>query len=443
MYLRRKIDESLVSWKADSSRKPLIVKGPRQVGKTESILHFARANYGNVIEINFLLDKKFIGIAERGYTADDIIESISLVDPSLEFVPGDTLIFFDEIQEYPDITTSLKSFCQDGRYDVICSGSLLGVHYKKIHSVSVGYKTDLTMWSMDFEEFLWAMGRADNADDIFSHMEELRPFTNLEMDVYRGLFLRFCVLGGMPAVVARFVEQGNYSRTRADQEQILLDYEEDARKYAEGLDQAKIVAVMRSVPSQLARENKKFQYTQVRRGARARDYSGCIEWLADAGIVTVCRCLAFPELPLKGNVDEAKFKLYYPDTGLLVASLDEEAQEDLRANRNLGVYKGALYENFAAEALLKQDLGLFYYKREDSTLEEDFFVRTKTDLIPVEVKSGNNRAKSMNELITNRRYADIRRGIKFADANVGFANGVYTFPYFCLFRLKGFLAGLE
>ncbi|MCR5279680.1 MAG: DUF4143 domain-containing protein, partial [Lachnospiraceae bacterium] len=197
--------------------------------------------------------------------------------------------------------------------------------------------------------------------------------------------------------------------------------------------------VYRSIPSQLAKENKKFQFNQIDKNARSREYTGCIEWLKDAGVITECSCLQFPELPLKGNTNESKYKLYYPDTGLLVSALDDEAQEDLRTNKNLGVYKGALYENFVAEAFIKQGLGLFYYKKENSTLEEDFFVRSKNELIPVEVKSNSDRSKSLSSLIQNENYRDIRHGIKLGDFNIGLANGIYTFPYFCAFKLKEYL----
>lgn len=440
MYFRRKIDEYLEGWKADPGHMPLIVKGARQIGKTESILHFARANYENVVAINFALEKKFGQILAGGYDVESVIKNITLVDPSKKFVTGKTIIIFDEIQENPDVATTLKSFKLDGRFDVICSGSMLGISYKKIHSNSVGAKTDFEMHSMDFEEFLWAKGYAqEQIDAILGHMLENEPFNENELAIFKGLFLDFCVLGGMPAVVSRYIETGSFSGTLEMQEQIRQDYEEDVRKYAEGLDQTRIIRVYRSIPAQLAKENKKFQFSKVAKNARSREYTGCVEWLKDAGVVTECSCLQFPELPLKGNVEENRYKLYYPDTGLLVSALDEEAQEDLRLNKNLGVYKGALYENFVAEAFTKQGLGLYYYKRENSTLEEDFFVRTQDDLIPVEVKAGSDRSKALRELIRNGKYGDISYGIKLGDFNIGHANDVYTFPYFCAFKMKEYL----
>ena len=388
MYLKRKIDEFLVQWKNNKDRLPLIVKGARQIGKTESINHFAKKYYSNIVYINFVLEPKYKTILSDGYDADSIVKNITLLDTKKKFIKDDTLLIFDEIQEYPDIATSLKSFKVDGKYDVICSGSLLGIHYQKIHSNSVGYKTDYEMYSMDFEEFLWAKGYDDTQiADLLKHMILQKPFGQTQFEVYKKLFLDYCILGGMPAVVRQYIETNSFSNTLEIQNQIRLDYEEDIRKYAQGLEQTKIASVYRNIPVQLAKENKKFQYNKLGKNARSREYTGCIDWLKDAGVISICYCLHFPELPLKGNYDENKFKLYYPDTGLLISTLDEEAQDDLRANKNLGIYKGALYENFVAEAFLKQGLGLYYYKKENATLEEDFFVRTKGVLIPVEVKA--------------------------------------------------------
>ena len=440
MYFKRKIDDFLQEWKADAKHKPLIIKGARQIGKTESILHFAKQNYKNIVYINFALEKKFMQILADGYDVESVTRNITLADPSIQFIPKESIILFDEIQENPDVATSLKSFHRDGNYDVICSGSMLGINYKRIHSNSVGSKTDYEMFSMDFEEFLWAKGyREEQISSILSHMLENKSFNENELSIFKELFLTYSVLGGMPDVVKQYLETGTFSGTLDLQNQIRLDYEEDVRKYAEGLDQTKIISVYRSIPAQLAKENKKFQFNKVAKNARSREYSGCIDWLKDAGIIMECNCLQFPELPLKGNIEESKYKLYYMDTGLLISSLDEEAQEDLRVNKNLGVYKGALYENFVAEAFVKQGLGLYYYKKENASLEEDFFVRTQNALVPVEVKANSNQSKALSTLISNKRYQDISFGIKLGDVNVGYANQIYTFPYFCAFKLKEYL----
>ena len=444
MYYKRKIDDFLQEWKADAKHKPLIIKGARQIGKTESILHFAKQNYKNIVYINFALEKKFMQILADGYDVESVTRNITLADPSIQFIPKESIILFDEIQENPDVATTLKSFHRDGNYDVICSGSMLGINYKRIHSNSVGSKTDYKMFSMDFEEFLWAKGyREEQIGSILSHMLENKSFNENELSIFKELFLTYSVLGGMPDVVKQYLETGTFSGTLDLQNQIRLDYEEDVRKYAEGLDQTKIISVYRSIPAQLAKENKKFQFNKVAKNARSREYSGCIDWLKDAGIIMECNCLQFPELPLKGNIEESKYKLYYMDTGLLISSLDEEAQEDLRVNKNLGVYKGALYENFVAEAFVKQGLGLYYYKKENASLEEDFFVRTQNALVPVEVKANSNQSKALSALISNKRYQDISFGIKLGDVNVGHANQIYTFPYFCAFKLKEYLKKKE
>lgn len=440
IYLRRKIDDFLRAWKMNPCRKPLVVKGPRQVGKTESIRKFSAEYYENVIEINFVEEPKYKQITADGYKAADLIKNISRIDPSKRFPEGKTLLFFDELQEFPEIATSLKFFCQDGRFDVICSGSMLGIHYSRIESNSVGYKEDYEMHSLDFEEFLWAKGYGDAfTEELLKHMVELTTFNEVELSVCNGLFLDYCILGGMPAVLREYIMKGTFEGSLRIQRQLLADYEEDVRKYAGGMDQTRILNVFRQIPVQLAKDNKKFQISKVASGARFKDYRGCIEWLSDAGIINVCYCMNYPELPLKGNFDETKYKVYFADSGLLVAMLDEEAQEDLRANRNLGVYKGALYENVVGEALTKSGYRLYYYKKGDSTLEEDFFVRTAQNLIPIEVKATNGRSKSLRTLIASDRYEEIQYGIKLTGGNIGCENGIYTFPYFCTFLLKRYL----
>ena len=444
MYLRRKIDAFLEGWKASDDRKPLIIKGPRQVGKTESILHFARSHYPHILYINFVEEPKFKQILSDGYSEENILRNISILSPEVALIPHETLLVFDEIQEFPDIATSLKFFKLKGNYDVILSGSMLGLNYRRIESNSVGYKEDFEMTSMDFEEFLWAKGYGESlTTDMLSHMQSLTPFSQLEIDQYGALFLDYCLLGGMPDVVKTYIEQRHFSQILPKQRQLLLDYEEDIRKYLPGLEQTKVLSIFRSIPAQLAKENKKFQITKVARGARLSRYMDAIEWLNDAGMVNLCYCLNFPELPLKGNGDPTRFKIYFKDTGLLIASLDEEAQEDLRANQNLGVYKGALYENMIAEALFKAGLPLFYYKKENSSLEEDFFIRSQHELIPLEVKAGNGAAASLRQLIKNPNYGDIHRGIKLVRGNIGCQENIYTFPYFCAFLLKRYIKSLD
>lgn len=439
--LKRKIDKYLTDWKNRSDRKPLIIKGARQIGKTRSVEWFASQNYASVIEINFIEQKKYREIFNDGFEVDAILKNISLLNPELKFIPGDTIFFFDELQACPNCATSLKFFKLDGRFDVICSGSLMGISYREIESNSVGYKEDYEMHSMDFEEFLWAMGYNDEfTADLLSHMLDVRPLSELQMDTLMSLFRDYVIIGGMPEVVSTYVRNKNFSGTLDIQRQLLKDYEEDITKYVEGLDKAKVKAVYNHISTFLAKENKRFQITKIARNARNRDYMGCVEWLADAGVVNVCYCLNQPELPLKGNYDPKMYKIYFKDTGLLIASLDEEAQEDLRANKNLGTYKGAIYENIVGDMLVKQGYRLFYYHSDRPALEMDFFIRDADSLIPVEVKANDGATASLNRLLNDDKYNDVKYGIKLGYRNIGFNGKFYTFPYFLTFLLRRFVA---
>ena len=438
--LRRKIDKYLVDWKNSKDKKPLIVKGARQIGKTESIENFARNNYKNTVEINFALDKQYLDIFEDGFNVDNILKNISFKNPNFEFVPGETLIFFDEIQACINCATSLKAFNQDGRYDVICSGSLMGINYNEIESNSVGNKIDYNMYSMDFEEFLWAKGyKEEQIEELYKCMLETIPLTNVQYEVMMNNFKEYIVVGGMPAIVNKFITQKNYSGILDMQKQILLDYEEDITKYANGLNQGKILNVYRKIPAFLGNENKKFQVSKIEKGARSREYIGTVEWLYNAGIINISYCMEQPELPLGGNYNPDNFRLYFGDTGILIGSLDEEAQEDLRRNSNFNTYKGAIYENIVGDMLVKEGYKLYFYKNAKGTVEMDFFIRDKNSLIPVEVKANDNATVSLNKLIESKKYKDIKYGIKLCNKNIGFNGKFYTFPYFLTFLLKRYL----
>ena len=438
--LKRKVDTYLTIWKKNPDRKPLIIKGARQIGKTRSIEWFASQNYKSVIQINFVEQTKYREIFNDGFEVDSILKNISLLNPEFKFIPGETIFFFDELQACPNCATSLKFFKLDGRFDVICSGSLMGISYKEIESNSVGYKEDYEMHSMDFEEFLWAKGYSEEfIDGLYAQMIELKPLSALQMDTLMELFRDYVIIGGMPEVVATYIRNKNFSGTLAIQRQLLKDYEEDITKYVEGLDKAKVKAVYNHISTFLAKENKRFQITKIGKNARNRDYIGCVEWLADAGVVNICYCINQPELPLKGNYDPKLYKIYFKDTGLLIASLDEEAQEDLRANKNLGTYKGAIYENIVGDMLVKQGYQLYYYNSDKPALEMDFFVRDADSLIPVEVKATDGATASLNNLLKENKYPDIKYGIKLGYKNIGFNGKFYTFPYFLTFLLKKFI----
>lgn len=444
IYLKRKFDAFLLDWKVNPRRLPLIIKGARQVGKTECVRHFAEGRYESFIEINFVERPQFKAIVRDGYSVESIVANITQIDSTIRFVKGSTLLFFDELQEFPEIATALKFFAQDGNYDVILSGSLLGVHYHRVESFSVGYQTSTELRSLDFEEFLWAQGYTDEQiEDVFGWLKTRSPIPESVNETYSRHFLNYCILGGMPDVLENYFLTKTFTGSLAIQRQIIKDYRADIRKYSEGLDPVRIQNVFDDVPFQLAKANKKFQISKVAPGARHKDYWGCVEWLEQAGVVLICASLDFPELPLKAHRDRSAYKLYLADTGLLLAQLDEEAQEDVRVRRNLGTWKGGLFENIVAEALVKAGAELSYFKKDNSTLEMDFFLRSGDNLVPIEVKSENARAKSLNTLIASEHYPEIRWGIKLVRGNVGFENNVLTMPHWSVFLLPRLLSELK
>lgn len=438
--LKRKIDDYLIKWKKNPDRLPLIIKGARQIGKTNAIKNFGESSYKTYIEINFALQPQFKTIFEDGFEVDNIIKNITLKMPELELTENDTLIFFDEMQECVSTATSLKAFREDGRYDIICSGSLMGINYKEIESNSVGNKEDYIMRSLDFEEFLWAKGyKSEQIEDLYGHMLEQKPLSNTQYNVMMSNFKDYMIVGGMPAIVSKFIKNKNFSGILKMQQQILLDYEEDITKYAGGLDKTKILNCYRKISVFLGNENKKFQISKIATGARNREYVGVIEWLSNAGIVNISYAMEQANLPLKGNYNPDNYRLYFADTGLLIGSLDEEVQEDLRNNENLNTYKGALYENIVGDMLVKSGYNLYFYKDDSKKLEMDFMIRDKNSLIPVEVKANDNATVSLNNLINGNLYKDIKYGIKLCSKNIGFNGKFYTFPYFLTFLLKRFL----
>ena len=444
MYLKRKIDDQLNRWKNNSEKLPLILTGARQIGKSSSVEHFAKTNYRNVIEINFIDHPEFRKITENGYSVDAVTKLISLLQPSVRFIPGETLIFFDEVQEFPDITTTLKFFAQDGRFDVICSGSLLGVHYKLVSSISVGYTEEIRMNAMDFEEFLWAKGYGNEAvEDMLSHMRDNAPFSSVENDVYSSLFFDFCITGGLPKAVSSYITKGNFENVARIQKNLIADYRKDILKYHEEVDQARILQVFEHIPVFLSRENKKFTPSVIRSKGTIDEFIPSVRWLEDAGLVVPAYNLTIPEIPLSGNYDADKFKLYFFDTGLLLSMLEKESQADFRANRNFGIYKGGLFENIIGEAVFKSGRDLFYYKKDNSTLEEDFFLRTRSRVVPVEVKASNNNSKTLRTLIESRSYREIEFGVRLISGNIGFTGSIYTFPHYTAFLLSRFLEEME
>ncbi len=436
--LKRKVDAFLEEWK-NREHNPLIIKGARQIGKTTSILEFAKKNYESVIEINFISNPEYIQIFKGGFDVDSVVLELSILNPNLKFIPNNTLIFFDEVQEYMDATTSLKFFALDKRFDVICSESS-----PIVNDTSIGFKEDYTMYSLDFEEFLWAKGYEDNIiNSLFNNVLDLKPYSDLVLDKMNSLFMEYILTGGMPKIVSTYISQGNYSGIPDRQKQLYQDYLDDIRKYVEGLDASRVENMYLHVASQLGKENPKFQITKLGHGARAFQYEGCAQWLADAGVVNIGYCLNSLSLPLKGNENPNNYRVYFADTSLLIASMDEESRKDLLVSKNLCVYKGALYENFAAEALMKQGYDLFFYRSEDSRTELDFLIRIKDNIVPIEIKANKGSARSLNTVIDDKKIDEIKYGIKFSNNNIGVANNVLTLPFFTLFMLKRVITNMK
>lgn len=434
--LKRKVDLFLQKWKENANRKPLIISGARQIGKTTSIREFGKT-YQSFIEINFITMPQFKKIFQNGYQVENVIKEMSLLNPIFKFIEKNTLILFDEIQAYPDAATSLKPFCEDGRFDVICSGSLLGVNYKKISSIPVGFKEDYVMYSMDFEEYLWANGYNDSQiDDIYSYMKNLVPLPETYLDVLRLLYRDYIFVGGMPEAVDLFIKNGTFSESFNVQKRILKDYEDDITNYVEGLDAAKVKKVYRHISSQLAKDNHKFQISKIEHGARLREYYGTEEWLKDAGIINIAYNLEQLDLPFSSYEVSDYFRIYYADHSLFVANLDEESKEDLVANENYEIYNGALYESLVSEALIKSGFKLYFYKNKDATIELDFLIRVKNEIIPIEVKRNRGRSKSLNAVLNANE--NIKFGLKLTNGNIGFEGNKFTFPYYLTFLLKRF-----
>lgn len=404
-----------------------MVKGARQVGKTYSITQFCREQYPHFIYINFDENPAYKAIFDGDLDMATLIKQISLRVPGVVMAPGKTIIFLDEIQNCPKAQTALKFITRDGRFDCIATGSLLGIKTKEIPSYPVGYIEHVDMYSLDFEEFLWARGISGKSiADIkgyFSRKEKVPPAMH---DRMMELFREYIVVGGMPRVVQEFTDTGNFNLVLKLQRDILSDYASDIAKYAEGNEKVKARSCFYSIPKQLAKDYKKFQYSVVEKKGTARKYAGSLEWLYEAGIINYCYNLHLPDLPLEGNAINDIFKVFMRDTGLLTAMLEDGSQADV-IDGKLGIYKGALYENIIADIFGKQGKKLYYYEYRGQ-IEIDFFIRRNGDAVAVEVKSaGNTKSKSMENIIKNYK---VKHGIKLSSNNVGSSEKIEMFPLY-------------
>lgn len=437
MMLKRKIEQRLTEWKNTPNKKPLIIKGCRQCGKTFSVLEFAKRNYTHVVYLNFFENPDYTSVFAGSLEIDNIIMMLSaLLGKSAVFVPGETVIVLDEIQDCPEARTALKFFRIDGRFDVIGTGSLLGVkgYGKEPKSIPVGSETVIDMYPLDFEEFLWANGISDALIQMLKqHLENETPIPEALHNRMRQLLLQYTIVGGMPDAVQTFVDTRQMDEVLRIQRDIVRSYEDDMVKYAERKDKSRIKECFQSIPKQLSKENKKFQYSVVKKGSTAAKYAGSLQWIEDAGIIARCYNLSITELPLDGNAVEDVFKVYMRDCGLFVSMLEDGTQFDILQG-NLFGYKGAIFENLIADIFGKMGRKLYYFHK-DSGLEVDFVIRHHGVCTLVEVKAATGNTKSTKTILRHPEKYHVHHAIKLGDYNVGRNEQILTLPLYMAFLL--------
>jgi predicted AAA+ superfamily ATPase len=443
--LKRKIESVLTEWKKSKNKKPLVIKGIRQCGKTYIVQKFAKENYENVVYVNFILEPDKKSAFSGSIDVDTIILNLSALIPNSRFIKEKTCIILDEIQECKEARTALKSFQIDGRFDVISTGSLLGVRgYENRRkegqdSIPVGYETIIEMYPLDFEEFLWANGINNKViDSVKSCFEKETVVPEGIHNAMMELLYRYVIVGGLPEVVNTFLETKNIELIYQLQRNLIAEYEEDMIKYADNFDKVRIRECFESIPKQLAKENKKFQYSVVRKGGRSSQYIGSIQWLEDAGLVKRCYNTQITELPLEGNAIKDCFKLYTTDIGLFVAMLDYGTQADILKG-NLLAYKGSIFENLIADFLCKSGQKLYYFQKE-SGLELDFLVRYKGECVVIEVKAKSGKTKSLKTVLKNKNIYHVNHAIKLGKYNIGREEEMLTIPLYMGFLIKDTLS---
>ncbi|MBQ6155111.1 MAG: ATP-binding protein [Bacteroidales bacterium] len=449
--LKRRISDTLKAWKEMPNHKPLVIMGIRQCGKTFIAQHFANENYKKVVYINFIKQPEFITAFLGSKAVDDILLNLSTLIKGVTFTPGDTCFIFDEIQECPEARTSLKFFKEDGRFDVIATGSLLGVqgygndkkkqHRKLvlnqdlgINSVPVGSEEIIEMYPLDFEEFLWANGINEEI------IEALKRFYREEIPVPAGIHVAmrkllnlYVAIGGLPEPINAFLNTNNMNEVGKAYKSILKEYRDDMVKYAPDKDKPHIRECFNSIPKQLAKENKKFQYSKIKPGGRSENYLGSLQWLEDAGIICRCYNTDITGLPMEGNAKDNVFKVYLADIGLLVEMLGPSTRADILQG-NLGGFKGAIYENLMADTLHKKAQNLYYFQK-DSGLELDFLVRMNGECVPLEVKAKSAKSKSAKTVLSHPEKYQVKHIIKFGDYNIGRDGTLLTLPNYMQFLL--------
>ncbi len=448
MMLKRKIEQTLLEWKGSAHKTPLVIKGCRQCGKTSSVRDFAQKHYEHVVYLNFLERPEFASAFADSLEIDRIVIILTaMLGAEAVFEAGKTVLILDEIQDCPQARTALKFFHLDGRYDVIATGSLLGVkgYHENPRSIPVGFETVIEMYPLDFEEFLWAQGIREDVIALLQQcLETASPVPTALHELLNKHLLDYAAVGGMPHVVQTFVQTHHMGTVLQMQRNIVMSYEDDMVKHAQRADRARIKECFESIPFQLAKENKKFQYSKVRRGSTAAQFAGSLQWIEDAGIVTRCYKLSAPELPLAGYAERDCFKVYMVDCGLFASMLEDGTQFDILQGR-LSAYKGAIYENLVADMFTKMGRKLYYY-RQESSLEVDFVIRYKGKSTLVEVKATTGNTKSTNTILSKYSRYHVEQAIRLGAYNVGKASAgekgeILTLPLYMAFLLRAVNAG--
>lgn len=435
--LKRKIEKTLLNWLNTENRNPLILKGCRQCGKTFSVLRFAQQHYKHVVYLNFFKNPDYRTIFEGSLKVDDVVLMMSaFVGANVRFIPHETVIVLDEIQECPRARAALKFFKLDGRFDVLATGSLLSIsgYRSEDYSVPVGYETIIDMFPLDFEEFLWANGIEDALIALLKQcLEEERPVPEALHQRMRDLLLQYVVVGGMPHIVDQFIKEKNVAFVREEQKLLIRSFEDDMVKYAQGADKSRIRECFESIPKQLARDNKKFQFSLIKKTARSNQYVGSLQWLEDTGLICRCYNLTLPELPLEGNACQDKFKVYMSDIGLFVGMLEDGTERDILQGDLFG-YKGAIFENLVADFFIKMKRPLYYFQK-DTGLEVDFVMRYKGEAVLLEVKATSGNTKSTRTILKHPEKYHVHSAIKLGDYNVGRREQLLTLPLYMGFLL--------
>ena len=426
--LQRKIMKTLINWKESSDNDCLVIRGVRQCGKTYIVREFAKSHYENTVEINFIERPEMKQAFDGSLDVDTMIQGITLLSPDLKFVPGKTLLFLDEIQECPSARTSLKFWAQDSRYDVIATGSLLGIDYKDIVSIPVGYETQIDMYPLDFTEFLWALGIDNNMLDSLSDYTDGSKAVPAAIHSAMMQHLReYLVIGGMPDVVNTYLESKDYQRVQMIQDKILRDYQDDIAKYADNSVRIKAKGCFLSIPRQLTKDNHKFQYSVIENKGTARKFESSLDWLRSAGMIVHSYNVSLPAFPLTAYVKESQFRIYLCDIGLFSAMFGYQLKAAILSDTLEGPAKGGIYESLIADIFYKSGQSLYYYKKDDSTLEIEFLLERDAHAIPVEVKAKKGSSKSLNELL---KSSQIPVGYKFTAQNAGRVNKKITLPLY-------------